>query len=119
LGLIAPVAEGAEREGWLEAAADSLLVMGEAAIAAGEWAGAERVLSRALGLAGAAGLPRPEWEAHAALASLEARSETAGVADHAACARSIVQRTAETVQDEVLRRGLIDAAAAKTTRLRA
>ena len=112
LGLALPVGYAAERDGWVESATGALLIRGQAAADAGHRSEALELLSRALHQAHAAALPLLEWESHAALARLRADDDAAAAGEHGASARAIADRLASTLDDEALRRGLVDAVAA-------
>ena len=93
----------AERSGWHEATATSVLMLGLCLAADVELAEAVAQLTRAADIADRVGLPAPAWEAHAALARL------AGVADaqeRLVRSAAIIERISAGIGDEALRAGL-------------
>jgi tetratricopeptide (TPR) repeat protein len=100
--LLLPVFNAAQHSGWREAAASTGLVIGLCAEATGELERARERLEHAARLAGEHGIPAVGWEAHAALARL-----LDGPDQELAAARAIVERVADDLKDDDLRRGLL------------
>jgi DNA-binding SARP family transcriptional activator len=95
--------------GWVEVAADALVVVGRCLEGLEDVRGAEQRFAAALQMADRVGLPRVGWEAHVALAELARRENRKDAArKHGREARAITQRLAASIDDEELRQTFLE-----------
>jgi hypothetical protein len=106
--LLVQLVAAADRSGWLEPLAAGARMLGELRAGAGDVAGAEHELMRALAAAQRGALPGEAWRAHAGLAALLQRDGRSSESmTHAQAANAIVEQLAAGLGPDDLRTGFL------------